>query len=265
MVDTGAVTLVWEAASRGERPELRGHRRPVRVRGKRGAKERLSAPLFRRRGVSSPPREEPVARPSEAATQVCGAGRSDQLTPSPSFVSGRSAGRTPSRLSQTFEAALGGARLDPSNRLTLPEAFCPFEDRPSGEQGSTRPVSPSREAVRGAGLNPMRPVPGSETEPPGFSAGNPGKPDTDSIVSGPRSETEGLRRPGAQSVYFSLRLAAYPTRRAPAYACLTVLESGAVWQPALVFGLPRIADTNSQLSRWEEIPCLVSEMPYRTP
>ena len=160
----------------------------------------------------------------------------------------------------TFKAALGGARLDPSNRLTLPEAFCPFEDRPSGEQGSTRPVSPSREAVRGAGLNPMRPVPGSETEPPGFSAGNPGKPDTDSIVSGPRSETEGLRRPGAQSVHFSLRLAAGRCHRpggARIGRCPVPRSRG---QASI--GCQHNLETQPEP---REYLCLVSETPYMTP
>ena len=102
-----------------------------------------------------------------------------------------------------FEAALGGARLDPLNRLTLQEALVPRRTA-FGGAGLNPLVSPSREAVRGAKLNPMRPVPGSETEPPGFSAGIPGKPDTESIVTRPQGRMEGLRGPGAQSVYFSL-------------------------------------------------------------
>ena len=94
-----------------------------------------------------------------------------------------------------FEAALGGARLDPLNRLTLQEALVPRRTA-FGGAGLNPLVSPSREAVRGAKLNPMRPVPGSETEPPGFSAGIPGKSDTESIVTRPQGGWKGFGAPG---------------------------------------------------------------------
>ena len=209
--------------------------------------------------MSSPPREEPVARPSEAATQVCGAGRSDQLTPSPSFVSGRSAGRTPS------------IDFGPSRRL-------------SGEQGSTLRIAsryrkrfvPSRTVLRGSKAQPVRSV----------RRGRPFGEQGSTLCD--RSRAQRLSpQVSRREILESLTLIPLLTHRAAkrkgfgapgpkvfTFHCVwpqadvivrAVLELGAVWQPALVFGLPRIADTNSQLSRWEEIPCLVSEMPYRTP
>ena len=91
--------------------------------------------------MSSPPRGEPAARASEAVPKVCGAGRRDQLTPSPVFVVGRSAGRTSPRESR------------PSRRL-------------SGEQGSTRRIAsrcrkrfvPWRTVLRGSKAQPVRSV-----------------------------------------------------------------------------------------------------------
>ena len=50
-------------------------------------------------------------------------------------------------------------------------------------------------AVRRAGLDPMQPVPDSwDGNPPGFSARNAGKPETDSIIARTHDRMEGLRQ-----------------------------------------------------------------------
>ena len=229
------------------------------MRGERGAKDRLGAPLVGRRGVSSPSREEPAARPSEAVSQVCGAGRSAQFAPNPVFVAGRNAGRTPSIESRS------------SRRL-------------SGEQGSTLRIAsrcgkrfvPWRTVLRGSKAQPVRSV----------RRGRPFGEQGSTLCGRSRAQRRSpqvSRREILESLTLSPLLTDRPRKwkgfGAPGLKVFTfhcvwpqadvivraVLELGAVWQPALVFGLPRIADTNSQLSRWEEIPCLVSEMPYRTP
>ena len=121
----------------GERPDRERHRGTGACeRGWRSEGTPRCASAQEKR-ASSPPREEPAARQSEAAPQRRGTGRSDQLTPRSAFVSGRSAGRTPPRESR------------PSRRL-------------SGEQGSTprvasrcgRRLVPWRTAFGGARLNP---------------------------------------------------------------------------------------------------------------
>lgn len=155
-----------------------------------------------RLGASPQPRVGPAARHQRPCRRCAGPVGAISSTESPAFIGGRIAGRTPSRESPAFGAALGGARLDPSNRLTLREALVSRRTdfggaglNPSGQVRHGR-------SFGGAGLNPKRPAPGSETEPPGFLAGIPGKPDTESIVTPPPGKMEGLRRPCAQSVHF---------------------------------------------------------------
>ena len=187
------------------------------MRGESGAKERLGAPLLRRRGASHhhernlrPGHQKPRRRCAEPVGAI------NSLR-----VRLMSADRARDALRPENPDVRGGSRGSKARPLESPHAAgsaLSLGGPPSGEQGSTPPVSPSREAVWGAVLNPMRPVPGSETEPPGFSAGNPGKPDTESIVSGPTDEMEGLQHPVAQSVYFSLHLAA-DRCRPPATSC----------------------------------------------
>ena len=63
-----------------------------------------------------------------------------------------------------------GSKAQPLHRITQPDCACP-----------------SWETVRRARLDPMRPVPGRGPDPPGFSAGIPGKSlTTESIIAGPQ-------------------------------------------------------------------------------
>ena len=79
-------------------------------------------------------------------------------------------------------------------------------------------------------------------------ADNPGKPDTESIVTLTARGNGSFGAPGLKVFTFHC---VWPQADV---IVLAVLELGAAWCPALVFRLPRIADTNSQLTRCEGIP-----------
>ena len=82
------------------------------------------------------------------------------------IVSGRSAVCTPSMQSR-HSMRVGGARLDPSTASRSGQRSS-LEDSLRGAR--LNPIDyPSWETVRRARLDPLRSVPGSETEPPGFS------------------------------------------------------------------------------------------------
>ena len=120
------------------------------------------------RGEYSPPRGESASRPAEAVRQMCRAGRSDRRTPTQAYVVGRGAVCTPPKQSRRSKRRSGEQCSTLLDRLTLREAlrlsrtaFGGARLNPSGR--------PTWEIVRGAKLDPTRKIPGSETEPPGFS------------------------------------------------------------------------------------------------
>ena len=199
----------WGAASRGERPD--------------------------RDNDVADRREEPVTRPSDAVAQMCRTGRSEMITPNPVLVIGRSAGSAASSLSPTFEAAFGGARLDPSRPPLAAGSVLSHEDRHRGSKA--QPFGPSDLGDRsGSKARPFTKYPELRDGAPRFLGRETlEKPDSATSIAGPRTRMECLKRPTAKSVHFGstnipqkFTQSPESSRPKPPLGCRAVLELGGV-------------------------------------